>query len=158
MERAHNTNESDLDITKQYYQGKYDFKPTGLWYGMNSEWLDWCKDEMPEWIKKWSYSLEIDMSSILIISNIEELIKFCKTYNRIVQHIHLIDWREVAQDYKGIELINYDILRWADFAMKEFNSHTWVYSWDVNGGCIWDMGAIQDFEKSLITKEHADKS
>jgi len=45
MKRIINTDSAELDLTKIYEQdGPTSFKPHGLWYSINGEWIDWCMD------------------------------------------------------------------------------------------------------------------
>ena len=152
------TKESSLDLTKKYYQAKPRIKPTGLWYSINNEWFKWCRGEMFEWIKGWSYSLEVDTSDILIITNNNELKNFCDKYTlNLGKYLYYIDWLRVTQKYKGIELQNYHTLKWDCWTVKEFNTLIWVYGWDVSGGCVWDLSIIENY-KRYSTKKYANKS
>ena len=83
------------------------------------------------------------MSTILTISNPEELNNFCKKYTKAFQYysyFQAIDWWEVAKKYGGIELLNYHTLKWQSDMMAPI----WVNGWDVNGGCVWDLKAIKN--------------
>ena len=82
------------------------------------------------------------MSDILIISNNDELDTFCNTYSTEAEPLNPIDWQKVSEDYKGIELINYQSLKASLTQVDQFLTRIWVTAWDVNGGCIWDMSVI----------------
>ncbi len=149
--RIHNTNCITLINSKHYLQNG-NFKPNGLWYGIDNEWLDWCYSEMPHWIKKYLFKLDIDTTNILIISNKDELDRFCKVYERIIfDKLVEINWEKVRNDYKGIEITNYYNLKWNN--NLSFQSLTWFCSWDVSGGCIWDLRALKSFDKVITPKK-----
>lgn len=147
MERIHITDSETIITTGRNYQQKQDaFKPFGLWYAINNEWLEWCEYEMPNWIKKYQFKLEVDLSKILVISNIFELQLFYDEYkndNAILGGIH---WHKVAEKYCGIEMINYGILKYDN----KLEYDTWLYGWDVSSGCIWDMKALIGFNKEEV--------
>jgi len=148
MKRLHNTDHSkELIISKQYLQNGH-FKPNGLWYAIEDDWLEWCHCEMSHWIKKYLFKLDINMSNVLSISNKIELGKFFDKYNCPAYEgssFNNINWSMVVKDYKGIEIINYYDLKWNnDLPML---SSTWLYGWDVSGGCIWDLTVLNGFTK-----------
>jgi len=146
-QRIHNTDCKELSYSK-YYPQKRDLKPDGLWYGINNEWLDWCCGEMPDWIKKYLFELDIDETDILIISSKNDLTEFCKKYRYDTSTE--INWKEVRDDYKGIEIENYHDLKWSNNLSL---SSVWFYIWDVSGGCIWDLTALNGFTRIDTPKE-----
>lgn len=116
-------------------------KPIGLWYGIGNSWIDWVRNEMPEWEYDNVFELKINESKILMISNMNELMEFNNMYldDNPMNFNGNIDWREVSKKYSGIEI--------APFIWKGRNELNWYYSWDVASGCIWKSDAIISIDK-----------
>lgn len=151
MKRLHNTNFKEIRLNKTYSQTETDFKPKGLWYAIDDEWLQWCSDNMVHWIKKYLFELDIDISQLLIISTQKELNIFNEKYKlNLYERIGSINWDSVKKDYKGIEIINYNNLKYSHYNDNTFYSY--FYGWDVSGGCIWDLSIINNTTKYPITK------
>ncbi len=116
-------------------------KPQGLWYACGGEWIEWMLSEMPEWLRsyKYVYTLDLDYSQMLKIRTLGQLEAFEKRYLSMFEDRDLqgykIDWREVAEEYGGIEICPY---QW-EARMEKL----WYYGWDVASGCIWDTRLIQ---------------
>ena len=155
MKRIHSSGSKNLIVHSVAQFGpRYDYKlatkPLGLWYGINNAWLDWCRAEMPEWLKryKYHYHIDLDTSKILNLSTLEETLAFHQKYG--VDHSkHFlpkhIDWQKVAQDYSGIEINPYKY----NMAFQHFEKHEemmWYYCWDMASGCIWNKTAIKNIE------------
>ena len=138
--RNHNSSLKNLDLKRKYKQrnDRFTMKPNGLYWSIDNEWLEWCSSEMPHWVEKYNFSLEINEKDIYRISNKEEVSEFEKRYAKDF----MIDWYSVSLDYKGIEITNYHSFRFSCKIMS-----TWIYGWDVNGGCVWDLSAIRSVMK-----------
>lgn len=139
MKRLHTTNKEEIDLTKQYSQIKNYFKPEGLWYGIDSSWLNWVINNMPEKMGEYVFELDIDTNSLYRIYSTKDLLNFIKQYEIKAYPFTYIDWDKLAQKYSGIEINNYHKIK------NEFRNfmHIWVLSWDVNSGCIWDLSIIK---------------
>ena len=136
--RIHMTGESELEPGRKYYQGKMEMKPNGLWYALDNDWLEWCSGEMPHWVQKYLFSFTVDLTNILILSNIEEVRKFCDEYEKpIFESITAVDWWKVSQEYAGIEICNYHKLKWEVFSSEHRLMSTWLYGWDGKGSILW---------------------
>ena len=94
------------------------------------------------------YKLYIDMSnSNIIVLNTEESYKdFTKKYSIGRDYPHNIDWNLVSKEYKGIEFPNYKELGVRNL-YQESEEYKWIYSIDVNSGCIWDGSVIKKIRK-----------
>lgn len=147
MKRLHTTNELQLDLTREYsdYGSSRDyFKPKGLWYGLDRAWFEWCESENYGGIGDYTYELELDLDDILIISDKRQLLLFFNDYKiEMYPDYFGIDWRKVKSDYRGIEIQNYHSYRWSALPL---NRNTWLYGWDCDSGCIWDLCAVKSFE------------
>lgn len=153
MMRIHHTNKKEIK-NSYLYQQKLGYKPSGLWYGINWEWEEWCKSEMPQWLHKNHFSLEIDTTKILILDSVKKIEDFHKEYGelpdwmkkdklKIIKNHEYINWEKVAEKYSGIEISPYQYsLR---FKLM------WYYGWDIASGCIWSLDCIQSHK--LITEE-----
>jgi hypothetical protein len=146
MRRIINTSFKVIQLTRTYTKEKGFGKPTGLWYSIDGEWEDWCRDNMDHWIKKHDIELVIDESRMLVIETFIQLESFCKKYT-IHKENHwetwnTIDWKKVKEDYSGIEIRNYHELKWHNNSWSWMHC-TWLYGWDVSSGCIWDLSIIK---------------
>ena len=136
--RIHNSIEKNL-IFKDRVQDDKRLKPKGLWYGIDNEWLDWC-NEMPGWIHQHNYTLKLDMSKILLITNSVQLDRFTDEYKiyplSVAKFLLFIDWKKIALKYSGIEINPYLWERRLDM------NSTWYYGWDCASGCVWNKEAV----------------
>jgi len=112
-------------------------KPFGLWYGMGSSWIKWCLTEMPHWLSKYVYAIELDTSQILMMNSEQDLLKFTgKFYSE--GYSSDINWATVAEQYNGIEINPY--IWESRLSIKT----RWYYAWDVASGCVWNNASILD--------------
>ena len=121
-----------------------DWKPKGFWYGFGTSWLDWVRNEMPEWESENAFLVDIDDSKILKIKTPDELLAFHEKYSKLPMPDYFekyIDWGKVAVDYPGIEIAPYLS------SMRMDSRVPWYYSWDIASGCIWGDGVIKKIEK-----------
>lgn len=145
MKRIVNTRNEKLDLKRTYPsfpEEVFGLKPNGLWYGINEAWIDWCRSEMPEWIRQHNHEIKVDTSKLLVISSIEELNDFIRQYSRKTESsvIDCMQWNKVKETFMGIEVHNYRHIKWnLDYDMKNI----WFSSWDVSSGCIWDLKAVK---------------
>lgn len=128
-------------------QKESSYKPSGLWYALGEEWINWCKSEMPEWMGEYIYKLDIDMSKVLHIKNSSQLKIFTNEYkNEKSYHEYgsdcKINWKKVSENYNGIEISPYLY----DMRMK----YMWYYGWDVASGCIWNENVIKTIKRVKV--------
>jgi hypothetical protein len=133
----------EINFKAKAQQSEPDTKPKGLWYGIGTSWIDWVKSEMPSWERNNIFSIDIDESKIIKISNENELLEFNENYKSEMENrpLSLIDWKKVSKDYEGIEITPY--LYKMRFDRRVF----WRYGWDVASGCIWGNGVIKNIKK-----------
>ena len=122
-------------------------KPAGSWYSLGEYWAKWMRSEQPDWFASYDkiYMLDLDYSKILRINNGQKMKDFqnkygeqpYKSYNDFSM---MIDWKRVAEDYAGIEII----------PMIWENSKNWYRTWDIPSGCIWDSSAIKGWKEIEI--------
>lgn len=100
--RQHNTDLDTLIITGEYstnhYTDQFSSKPVGLWYDLNGEWLEWCEHEMPMWVRKYLFELNIDMNHILLVDTPDKLLEFFYEYKTSMDSIpdyFTINWEKV---------------------------------------------------------------
>jgi len=136
-ERVFNTNSDHVVLPdKNKIKPFVPFKPAGLWYGFGNSWMDWIDEEMPEWRRKNFFTLKVKENDLCIIKNDDDLQKFEEEY---AIDPFSIDWLKVMKDYSGIEI------KTLFLHSKKFPGQydSWLRSWDVASGCIWDKGAIR---------------
>ena len=127
-----------FELEPRTFTQKDEFKPSGFWYGFGSEWIDWTRSEMPEWIGKYIYSIDIGNTNILQIKTHMELMQFNSEYKADVYMKdagEAIDWKKVASKYDGIEINPYQY--------EARYQYTWYYGWDVANGCIWNLSRVK---------------
>lgn len=158
MRRLHNTNQKYIhrflknrfSDRAKHWREPY-FKPHGVWYSVENDWLDWINSEMPHWIGKYQQRLQVDESKLLILKTIEDVQGFVAKYkidlipNSPVNMIG-INWPKVMEDYGGIEIQNYHSIKWNEFRSLSSEIGTWFYGWDVSSGCIWDRSVIKKIQ------------
>lgn len=120
-----------MELQQRSYKQGIGMKPSGFWYGFGQSWIDWCKSEMPEWVGDYIYNVNVNKSNVLRIKSYEELIQFDEQYAADTMGISQIDWRKVANEYDGIEIVPYQYK-----ARMEF---LWYRGWDIASGCIWNL-------------------
>lgn len=150
MIRSLNSANPILDLSRTYTQnGYFKFKPIGLWYEIDGSWVDWCKYNQKDWLRKYVIEIEFDLEKVLILKAKKDLNKFIKTYEeREFKGYNQINWRRVAEDYSGIEIQNYNELKWNH---SDLYFEVWFLSWDISSGCIWDLSIIKKWSlKELI--------
>ena len=144
--RNHNTGSTSIDLTRIYEQTS-DFKPRGLWYDFDNDWIDFVTRNQFNWLSKNNYHIEVDQSRILVLDSDKDVATFTEKYIKDTNGVYFfIDWSKVAEDYSGIEMPNYNKLRHfhgLEMVMKLL----WIRSWDVKSGCIWDLSAIKKVTK-----------
>jgi len=127
------------------------FKPRGLWYGFELDWLSWVSSEMPHLARTYKYLHEIKVTEkVLSLKTIDEAIAFTKKYGENTGYSIGINWEEVAKDYSGIEVK--DPYTWSRAIRRTSeNNLEWLYSWDVPSGCIWKADGIENI---TLVKSH----
>lgn len=151
LQRYHFSNAKKLiPHTMQPPQGKFLFKPEGLWYfpgkaDLDSDdeddgwtWLDWCVEDGGEsFLRPYLYRIELPpVNRVLQLHTPHDLIQFTQRWG-----VHELGWkftRQIAwealwQEYNGIEIVPY---QWE--CRLEPRTH-WYYSWDCASGCLWRM-------------------
>lgn len=75
---------------------------------------------------------------ILVLDTLKKVDDFIAQYGTI----EYINWSKfVSTGYQGIEFPNYYDLDLRELHHKEMK-YFWLYSWDINSGCVWDPTAI----------------
>ena len=112
-------------------------KPSGFWYGFGSEWIDWTRNEMPEWTGKYIYDIDTGNTNVLQIKTNVEMLQFNSEYKADVYMKdagEAIDWKKVASKYGGIEINPY---QYDDARLL------WYYGWDIACGCVWNLSRVK---------------
>lgn len=137
MARIHTTDIYKLTLNrlKNCEQRVYQYKPSGLWYGIDDSWINFCKNNCKEKIQPLKFEIEIDLEKIFIMKDNYDLASFLTGYGNQFYHSmdsFIINWREVSKIYSGIEIPNYSLIK---------NEYLFR-GWDCASGCIWDKDAI----------------
>lgn len=148
--RLHMTCEDlSLNTLKHIPQrAEYSLKPTGLWYGIDNSWIDWCISEQMSWICPNIYEVILNEERLLKIDNIPDFEKFENEYGDVPpwenhywsaifeNRKERINYEAVIQKYGGLEISPYQYRK----RMKSF----WYYGWDCASGIIWDHTMVKD--------------
>jgi len=141
---------SELDFSVKYQQVGHEtsFKPTGLWYSLDNEWVEWCESNMPEWVKPNHHILHLEESRLCVINSLNSLSEFEDEF-LIRENSHFefwfVDWEKVTKKFSGIEIRNYYKMK-ASSSFSEYRKRMWFHGLDVNGGCIWDLSCVKGSE------------
>ena len=124
------------------------FKPRGLWYAIGTDWIDWVRNNAPEWETDHAFKLELDDSKILHLgkdmsyAEFEQLFGadfFPSNYGDYKSASNIKWWKVKAYDggkYSGIEIKD----PWGDIG-------SWLRTWDISSGCIWRADAVKGITK-----------
>jgi hypothetical protein len=115
-------------------------KPIGFWYAQGGAWAEYMKRFEQERFEDYHYiaSLNIDYLNVLKIDTPKKFQDFHDTYLVKRKFGPAIDWKRVANEYKGIQIIPY---------FSQFRrTHLWYNMWDLASGCIWDLSAIKGYK------------
>jgi hypothetical protein len=128
-------------------------KPSGLWYAVGTEWIEWIESEMPHWLGKVFYKIEIS-NKVLRIDTMPKFEMLMKNYGEAnkttgfkysPKHNLYINWEKVAKDYSGVEI--------APYQWHYRHEYMWYYGWDVASGCIWDKSGISSIKRIDLRKK-----
>lgn len=150
MKRIHHTDMQHIIRSKTYDQ-KVDYKPSGLWYGIDWAWEEWCIGNMPDWQHQNHFELDVDMEKILVLDSVEKVDKFQSEFGefsswakKLKTEIHgfdldviSINWSNVSEKYSGIEINPYQ------YSLRR---KLWLSGWDISSGCIWNLSAVKSYE------------
>lgn len=155
-------------------------KPNGLWVAKNRDWIEFFSQHIGD-IKycKYMYKLKLrytDFSDtnpekVLRIGTEDTFDKFTFKYGFIekyeatnIMFFMSIDWKRVAADYGGIEIIPLIKSRLSiendQSVIKKYNKkfkftddvkniylYSWIDSWDIPSGCVWEPKAVKEFKR-----------
>ena len=135
-----------FELEQRTFAQKFWIKPSGFWYGFGSEWIDWCRSEMPNWTGKYIYGVDVNNINILRINTLLELMQFSREYQSNVSDTgystdykreagESIDWKMVASKYDGIEINPYQF--------EARMQYMWYYGWDIASGCVWNLKNVK---------------
>jgi hypothetical protein len=138
----------------------YPFKPKAkLWTssaiktknGYTSEWVEWCKDNMPGWVGDKGYIFDVDPSArILEINSDRDALKIAKKYGVKVKDIFELfsnmPWDLIAKDYDAIH-----------HTPNDNYSNILTSAWDVESTAWFDTSKlinkqVVNFEKESLNE------
>lgn len=137
----------NIDLNFKVPPSKIGYKPTGLWYGFGTSWIDFIRQEIPDRETEHVFKIEVEYNSedMITIDNDKTFLWFSKRFkdpeNEGRFGNHKINWPEVTKKYKGIEFPIYFNKYRRDL------EHDWYYPWDIASGCIWDLSAVKKVVK-----------
>jgi len=107
-------------------------KPNGLWYAFGKDWIDFAETSYELRSGKFhAYKVDIYKDALLQIRTRRDV----KRFGDVFGAKDGIDWREVAKQYWGIEILNNTYKA----RLNQFN----FQRWDMNSGCIWSPLGIK---------------
>lgn len=147
------------------------YKPRGLWYAPNKEWLEWSEENMKKKYK-YIYMIELyyttldkpDKNKVLQVTDDNIFDQLVFQYGYISGPIVVLDWIALAKKFGGIEFIpllynramiyDKDVsnryeekdLRPPDMLKGSLSIMTFLYSFDISSGCVWQRKAVKKFK------------
>lgn len=133
-------NDIKYDSSIFYYQ-RSTFKPHGMWASKG----DWLYFDQFSGMKN-GWLIKVDYTDILVLTDIDDVINFCREYST-EKHItapivgrmfksHDINWKKVSMKYKGFVIaIPFDRLLYE-------RDITCFNLFDVSSLCVWDLTCI----------------
>lgn len=124
-------------------------KPDGNWISVPGEmdWPSFCQSDYSVWGLRYRHTLELDMRSIMLITNVEEIDRFADEWGvKTILNGYSwwgIAWDKLAERYQGIVIAPYIWERRLSLQGKAAKVSNWYYTWDCASGCIWDATAIK---------------
>lgn len=121
----------------------FTLKPRGLWVSADDAWAVAADDMFGNEVVRYAslVTLKPD-ANILYLKTVGDIDDFTTQYIAVPLRVlpQIIDWRRVAEKYRGILIAPYQFKR-------RLTPHTfWYYGWDCASGCIWDTAAIASVE------------
>jgi len=122
------------------------FKPRGLWYAIGTDWIDWVRDNMPDWETDHIFKLELDDSKILHLGKDMSYTEFEQLFGADFRKYETnpvctnIKWWKVKA-YKGAKYSGIEIVHPGGMM------GSWERTWDISSGCIWRTNAIKGITK-----------
>ena len=114
-------------------------KPSGLWGAYSNTWLNWCRYEMPKWVRDYMYELDVSKLNLLHIHDEQSLLLFDKLFTYRASNGHVVVLWEIVEQFC-------DGLIFADKSMTELFYHYypghWANGMDVPSVCIWNTNNL----------------
>lgn len=116
------------------FEQEHGLKPRGLWYGVGDAWTEWCRSEMPQWIREHTYEITLRADArVLRLQDELAILGFQDEYVS-TDGWGYPDWKRLAKQYDGLEI--------APYQWRLRLNLMWYYGWDCASGCIWNPRAI----------------
>lgn len=125
--------ENPVLLERREYRQRLFMKPFGFWYGIGRAWHEWVESEMPHWMGRYNYEVDLGGSNILVLGSPGDLKEFQSQYAS--PDGSLVNWMKVSKIYDGIEI---DPYQWS--CRLEL---PWYYGWDVASGCVWNLASTR---------------
>ena len=120
------------DIPEQYC----DHKPRGLWYSVGPAWLDFVRENIPEFEREYHHKLTLDRGRVLQLTTARKMEVFTRKYSVMgIGPDYTIDWPRVVRSsgFGGIEVSPHRRFR---------GGASWHSTWDTASGVVWDDSII----------------
>ena len=149
------------ELKNNHYKQNF-FKPRGFWYSIGPSWVQWklsegfnnkgiVKKGEEYYINKSlnmykvkfynnKYTNVPDNEKVLLIDSYTKLMKFNKKYEYNAKNRKFINWKDVSNDYAGIEFRNFNKIN-KKLSNKQIKN-TWYWTLDVDSGCIWKPSKV----------------
>lgn len=133
-------------------QGVADWKPQGLWFSLNCDWVKYLYLEYSLAGEKWAlsrlkqysvvYRIKPNDERLCVLNTKDDVIDFTKKFGVFAPSRRMtrdypcfINWDLVASKYHGLMVMGKYRKWWSEFL--------WLSEWDSPGGCIFDRRAIR---------------
>lgn len=154
-----------LDLKTNYSKNDSSIKPIGFWFSLRDDWYNFLIDEMN--IKpKYIYEVKLkygslttidkpDYNKIVQIKTIDDWTKLRNKYI-ITNKKNKYDWSKLKKHFGGIEITNHNTIinkikidiksNDIETLRKTISDNITLMSWDVDGGCIWNLDILESIE------------
>ena len=107
----------------------------GFWLSINGSWEDWCKLEMPHWLKEEveEYAIEGNFFYITKTEDVDKLPVFEKDYEKG------IDFEKLSEKYDGVIFL---LSRCPELYYK-------LYGWDIDSVLIFNPDSLKEVHKEV---------
>lgn len=142
-------------------------KPRGLWYAKDHEWQKWWTENVREIKFDFFYRIVViyttidnhDKNKILLIKSQKDYLKLAEQFGYVTYYSDMnwiqLDWKKLSNYFGGIEIrnvkklehetVNNKLKKIFDIDMKH-KLMTYVFTFDIDSGCIWNPKCISVFE------------
>lgn len=156
----HSIQPTVLDRSRSYDQDKFrGFKPNGLWVSVTGDgeydWESWCRDNefgIGECVHRVTLRDDANIAWLHTAADIDTFHTNWSEPGEVWrggtaplsdEYVRMqweVNWQNVAEQFDGIIITPY---QWS----RRMGGPFWYYGWDCASGCVWQLDAVETFER-----------